>query len=572
MTKKVTGKDLEKLIEGVLNEKGTISVPYKLEKDYDRMQTTMKDLTGYKGKETPKPRNLFDKLVDLAQRKGEQRKVERADVEDYLNQNLNPKTLLADLAAEIKPDNRKEALSNLQKAFQDVENDLLNDEKLKALFTSKDRAEVDRGLRAMTSSNVDLKTRAQDSFAKIAKEVEVDVKELYKTLSTGTIDAIKPSQQPFGRSADPSSLPKTSLDTTGEKFNAGVPVKADLNLVNQFRSIGGESIIEKLKELKDFGENVALGKDGIAEWLKTHNEFDLINYSAVLAMLADISREYRAIESGYQFERWLALFMNMPVVGGENGMADNLAKSTGGANIYTSAKMYQNACGVSQSYKNFGEQFKDKNDPVYYFVIEKRGQKFGPASSYTSVSDLTCYLVKISKDETVSPIPYVGQLIGSDGSPKTIQYPLKMKDKNQTLLMPCEGYDDDKDLQEFSFFSIPTLPTMLEVSEEDIQTTAEFLSDKIEESTAEVSKKIISAYKSLQKVEQDTDNYRSVKGKGKTIGDSTSYIEAISKNYNDYKRMMNDVFRSEKEGTRITESKKITASHLQKIIEENFKK
>ena len=235
--------------------------------------------------------------------------------------------------------------------------------------------------------------------------------------------------------------------------------------------------------------------------------------------------------------------------------------------------MYKNPCGVSQSIKNFYSEFENKSDPVYYFVIEKRGQRFGPASSYTSISDLTCYLVKITKDAEATPVPYVGQLIGSKGEAKTVPYPLKMKDKNQVLLMPCESKDDDRSLQEFSFFSIPTLPTMQEVSESDIKTTADFLSSKIEESTAEISKKIISAYKSLQKVEQDTDNYRSVKGKGKgTIGDSSAYIEAISKNYSNYKTMMNDVFASQKEKKKIDESQKITAEMIQKLIQENFKK
>jgi len=271
-------------------------------------------------------------------------------------------------------------------------------------------------------------------------------------------------------------------------------------------------------------------------------------------MLADISREYRAIEGGYQFERWLSLFMNMPVVGGENGMADNLAKATNNDTIYTSAKMYANVCGVSQALKNFKEQFKDKKDPVYYFVVEKKGEKFGPASSYTSISNLNCYLVKIFPDNEAKPLPYSGQLIGPNGKPTTPPYPLKMKDKTQVMLMPCASQEDTLS-EEYAFFSIPTLPEGIEPTDAEIMTTADYLSGQIQKSSAEISKKIMTAYQSLQKVEQDTDNYRSIKGQGKgTIGTSSDYIEAISRNYNQYKLLMNQIFAGEKEDKKIKES------------------
>ena len=105
-----------------------------------------------------------------------------------------------------------------------------------------------------------------------------------------------------------------------------------------------------------------------------------------------------------------------------------------------------------------------------------------------------------------------------------------------------------------------------------VQTAASFLAGEIEKSTAEISKKMISAYKSLQKVEQNTDNYRSAKGKGETTGTASDYISAISTDYAIFKSMMNDVFESEGETEKINESKKVTADFLKKLISESLNK
>jgi len=572
MSKKVTGNDLKKLLEGVLSEK--MEIPYDIGNDkYTKpVKQKMADLSGY-GVKANKNRNLFQKLLALAKLDRPDRKINREDLKDYLESNRDPSEIINSIAKELKRENKDSVVSVLTLAFFDVEKDLLTDEKLIKLFTSKNRAEIDRALRALGSVNNDLKQRAAKVFGALATQSNTTVPELRQTLSTGTVEDVDPTQQPFGRAAEPSSLPKSSLETTGDDFKSGSSVKADRNIVNQFRSIGGSSIIEKLDELKAFGEAVNGGKEGISGWLESHNEFDLINYSAVLSMLADISKEYSAIESGYQFERWLALFMNMPVVGGENGMADNLAKATNGGTIYTSAKMVKNPCSISQALRNFEAQFKESQDPVYYFSVQKKGDRFGPASSYTNISDLVLYLIKIVPDEEQNDLPYKGQLIGSNGSPKSPEYGLKIDPQSPTkvLIMPCTNKGSDVEMEQYAFFSIPTLPKVPHTGEM-VQTAANFLAGEIEKSTAEISKKMISAYKSLQKVEQNTDNYRSVKGKGETMGTASDYIKAINTDYGAFKALMNDVFVSEDEKEKINESKKVTPSFLKKLIQEKFKK
>tara|TARA_R110001583_G_scaffold23235_1_gene86081 strand:+ start:9070 stop:10773 length:1704 start_codon:yes stop_codon:yes gene_type:complete len=565
-------KEIDKLIEQVLNEKG-IDLPFDLggKTWTPKAKKTMPPITGFK-KDTVGSTNwkLFQKLLTLAKNAKSPEQIESQDLQVYLNNNQDPEIILAELEKEIKSDNRPETVGNLRVAFQEVENGLLNDKKLSELFNSTDREQVDRGLRALNSINGKLKSKAGTIFKQLAAASSVSVAELHQALKTGTIKDVDPSQQPFGRSADPSSLSKTSMDTTGSDFKEGIPVEADRNLVNQFRSIEGDSILGKLEQLKLFGEAVNGGKPGINTWLQSHNQFELINYSAVLAMLADIPREYSAIESGYQFERWLALFMNIPIVGGENGMADNLGQATDGGTIYTSAKMYANACGVSQALANFEEHFKT-DAPVYYFVMEKKGEKFGPASNYTSIAGLNCYLVKISKDDSDKPLPYVGQLIGPNGTAKTKQYPLKMKDKLQVMLMPCSDIGETLN-EEYAFFSIPTLPNV-GATPQAVNTTAEYFASEIRKSAADISIKILDAYKSLQKVEQDTDNYRSVKGKGKdTVGTSSNYIKSISKNYGDYKNLMNSVFDSEKETEKISESHDNLDSLIETIIKQTLLK
>jgi len=572
MSKKITGSDFKKLLEGVLNE--DLKVPYDIgDNRYTRpVKQKMADLSGY-GVKAKKNRDLFQKLLALAKLDYPDRKINREDLKGYLEFNRNPAEIISSIAKELKPRKKASVISGLTSAFSDVENSLLTDERLKALFVSKDRKQIDRALRALGSVNDDLKQRAATVFGALASQSNTTVPELRQTLSTGTVEDVDPTQQPFGRAADPSSLPKSSLETTGDDFKSGSSVKADRNIVNQFRSIGGSSIIEKLDELKAFGAAVNGGEDGISGWLKSHNEFDLINYSAVLSMLADISKEYSAIESGYQFERWLALFMNMPVVGGENGMADNLAKTTNDGTIYTSAKMVKNPCSISQALSNFRAQFEQSRDPVYYFSVQKKGDRFGPASSYTNISDLVLYLVRIVPDNTQEGLRYKGQLIGSNGTPKSPEYGLKTDPEHPTkvLIMPCTSSKDDAGMEQYAFFSIPTLPEVPHTGEM-VQTAANFLAGEIEKSTAEISKKMISAYKSLQKVEQNTDNYRSVKGKGETVGSASDYIKAINTDYGAFKALMNDVFASEEETEKINESKKITANLLKKLIKENFMK
>ena len=572
MTKKVTGNDLKKLLEGVLSEE--MEIPYDIGNNRytGPVKKKMAALSGY-GTTAKRNKALFNKLMGLAELDPPERMINREDLKDYLELNLDPSEIINSVAKELKTEKKEGVITGLTSAFADVENSLLTDEGLKALFTSKDRKQIDRALRALSSTNSNLKKRAATAFVALADESNTTVPELRQTLSTGTVEDVDPTQQPFGRAADPSSLPKSSLETTGDDFKSGSSVKADRNIVNQFRSIGGSSIIEKLDELKAFGAAVNGGENGISGWLKSHNEFDLINYSAVLSMLADISKEYSAIESGYQFERWLALFMNMPVVGGENGMADNLAKATKGGTIYTSAKMVKNPCSISQALSNFKAQFEQSQDPVYYFSVQKKGDRFGPASSYTNISDLVLYLIKIVPDEEQNDLPYKGQLIGSNGSPKSPEYGLKIDPGSPTkvLIMPCTSRKSDAEMEQYAFFSIPTLPEVSHTGEM-VQTAANFLAGEIEKSTAEISKKMISAYKSLQKVEQNTDNYRSVKGKGETMGTASDYIKAINTDYGAFKALMNDVFVSQDEEEKINESKKVTSDSLKKLFSESFKR
>ena len=268
-----------------------------------------------------------------------------------------------------------------------------------------------------------------------------------------------------------------------------------------------------------------------------------------------------------------SIVYDMPVVGGENGMADNLAKATKGGTIYTSAKMVKNPCSISQALSNFKAQFEQSQDPVYYFSVQKKGDRFGPASSYTNISDLVLYLIKIVPDEEQNDLPYKGQLIGSNGSPKSPEYGLKIDPESPTkvLIMPCTSRKSNVEMEQYAFFSIPTLPEVPHTGEM-VQTAANFLAGEIEKSTAEISKKMISAYKSLQKVEQNTDNYRSVKGKGETMGTASDYIKAINTDYGAFKALMNDVFVSQDEEEKINESKKVTSDSLKKLFSESFKR
>jgi hypothetical protein len=221
MSKKVTGNDLKKLLEGVLSEK--MEIPYDIgnNKYTNPVKQKMADLSGY-NVNAKKNKDLFQKLLALAKLDPPDRKINREDLKDYLEFNRNPAEIINSIAKELKPEKKDSVVSGLTLAFSDVENSLLTDERLKALFTSKDRKQIDRALRALGSVNNDLKQRAAKVFGALATQSSTTVPELQQTLSTGTVEDVDPTQQPFGRAAEPSSLPKSSLETTGDDFKSEI--------------------------------------------------------------------------------------------------------------------------------------------------------------------------------------------------------------------------------------------------------------------------------------------------------------------------------------------------------------
>ena len=188
-------KELDKLIEGILNERG-IDLPYDIgAKNWTRTsQRNVADVSGYSPTNSKKSKNynLFQKLLALAKLDKDEKKIEVDDLQNYLNANEDPEVILKQLAADIRPENLEDTIVNLRNAFQQVENDLLDQEALKKLFSSKERKEIDRGLRALKSTNDSLKTKALEVFSNLARKSKVEVKELFKTLSTATIDAVDP--------------------------------------------------------------------------------------------------------------------------------------------------------------------------------------------------------------------------------------------------------------------------------------------------------------------------------------------------------------------------------------------
>ena len=121
----------------------------------------------------------------------------------------------------------------------------------------------------------------------------------------------------------------------------------------------------------------------------------------MLSYLANEIKTRGAKEAGYSFEKWLAVLLNFPVVGADNGAADNLGK-VGATTIYTSAKLYANLSGEygpSQS-TNGMKEITSKGDKIYYFIAIKTKDpdaKSG-AEGFSFIATLDLYLVEISED------------------------------------------------------------------------------------------------------------------------------------------------------------------------------
>ena len=242
------------------------------------------------------------------------------------------------------------------------------------------------------SSNPDLKQSAEDVLNKPPEELTSD----FKT-ATAAADSVDTFAQ--GSLGDVRSSATFATDASGSDFEKinNFKVAAPQSMIDRFAQIRGADnkggLLAKFQELTDFGKKLEGGKDAVEDWMKEKVAQDGISplqaqllfmtYVPAYLLLADISKVISGNEAGYAFEKYLALLLNSPILGGANGAADNVSQIIDGEEyVYMSAKIYigYNFQGVSQALggsEGVDKLVKENGKDLFYITIAKVGNISG---------------------------------------------------------------------------------------------------------------------------------------------------------------------------------------------------
>ena len=558
MTNKVTKSDLEKLIEGVLSEK--INVKMGGIDAFDVYSGLRKD----RAPKDEKDQENWAKLGVPASQASRR----------------NAYKTTAKLAGIKTKDDEltDEDLKQVVKNFVDKTN---NDKKL----TEEEEELIALVVRMRNKGNESVKNKINKM---IAAEIlgaiggaagdasrEGKVKELeYKILSQ--IEKLEDQRvTPFAGQ----QMPLRSMETTEDDFKAGKMPKASPYLVDLFSGIEGTSISTKLKSIAEFAQ--AAEQEDLQSWSQGKNEFAPFIYAKALSYLAEEIKKTGSTEAGFQFERWIALLLNLPVAGAEQSAADNLGKIKGGI-VYTSAKLYKNVYGdfsPSQSKEKLLNTTDGGTNSIYYFIGHKKmggseGGAEGKVQGFHFIDAIDLYMIEVFEESGTLKGRFVYPQGG--GLEKSNSWDLVPKtkegetDENQMVITPqikaVEG-----NFEAYKFTTIP-LPQG-EITDNQLETTAEFLARSVNEIQDQpVTKAIMDAATSIKRMEANTDSYVGKSSKKK--GSGSAYIAKITDDYVGLKDLYKQIFQygGGDIPSSLNESKKITAKQLQKLIEEKFKK
>ena len=433
------------------------------------------------------------------------------------------------------------------------------------------------------SDEVKAMVKTQFNAALSASRGAVDTSQLSSAITSLIGDRDGQRVNPIGAQG----LPARSLETSEkefkeEEFKEGRMPKASPNLIALFGSIEGSSIQEKLTSISEFSQ--AAQNETLDQWSQDKDSFAAFTYAKVLNLLAGI-KTTGSSEAGFDFERWLALLLNIPVAGAEQGAADNLGK-IGEEIVYTSAKLYKYIYG-----ENAPTQAKAKllettkgGKKMYYFIGQKivgasGGGQAGKVQGYHFIEAIDLYMVEISQTKGKKlQGRFVRQKEGG-GLQATQPYLLstKVKDgqtvESQMVLTPQVPGDTNKFI--FSKIYLP----QGEITDNELENTAEYLTRQVNSIDDNVTQAIMNAAKSIVEMKADTESYagKSVKKKK----GASDYIDKIAKSHKSLVTLYNTIFqygegdkedRTKKFDRSVTAESKITADYLRKLIEESFKK
>ena len=489
-----------------------------------------------------------DNAFELASLGGQPERLNKADIRKFVKDNIDYYKGITD---EFKPGTLKAAAAiNLilssNSADERIKNTIINTIRDQVLGTKEIEAEKQEEVINQIISVIG------------SQEIPKD----------GDRSDIEPRTNPLAGQ----TLPRRSLETTEDKFTAdNWYANASPELVNLFSSIDGDSIVAKLSSITNFSDFAA--RKDLNEWVKKFaggNQFKAFTYGKVLAMFADLVQSSGVSEAGFEFERWMALLLNLPVAGAEQGAADNLGKILTSAEpptkqtVFTSAKLYKYISGPNSPSQACAKLMHTTHAPIgsegansiFYFVAHKRYLDDDKRAMFTNekgeeekikvqglkwIESIDMYLIQIYQNEKKK---LVGRFIDQTGAPSHSK-PYLLVDKstinpdysegNQCVLTPA-GRDLDLSPHVFATLYIPSG----KVTEESMQTAAEFLTDKLRKiDNQPITKAILDAATKIKNIEANVDSYASTADQKKG---GTAYLNKITTDYLDLEGLYDQIF------------------------------
>lgn len=425
-----------------------------------------------------------------------------------------------------------------------------------------------------TSEDSDLATSAQD----VIDSPPVDAQDL-KNLTSDFEGTVKASEE-YDEFYTPdinkikSATTFDDLKNSYKKFNA-FEVKAPRSMMDQFNKIDGEGLLGKFGELANFGKAIEGGKEGAEGWINKKAEgsdtksasLKFMNYAAAYITYADMSKHISGNEAGYAFEKYLALLLSAPVLGGSNGAVDNVAKITGNNPVFMSAKFMAGSSikGITQAIQGkegINAVVKDNRQPVYYLSMAKlRGTDVNDSGVATALAGartgeslsqafdyLGLFLMKIAHDGE----KYTGDLLNDKGAsvlsyePQIVTKDVKNKEtgaletiEDKLEIFPTVEFKGDT-IEMFKKFAkgdlggflipTPVLGSGEKTAEQLATLTAAVVSDVASNLGNNIIDMVRGVYKALEATQNDTRSYVATRSGG-SPNDAAKYVMDISDKY-----------------------------------------
>ena len=549
MTKKVTGKDLEKLIEGVLSERKNIAIepfPDKSEKDFGTHNDVKQWFDEffedfYKGGLAKPGSAGYTAFGDTIRGKAEATSANRVAAAKTLLTVLNKDSTGTDLS--------DEDVENLTPAQKEVVSRFLNTLASSANNTTfPDKAKILGDLQAIVSG----------------VKSDVDTDEIPQRIPVADKKISSISSFSFSR-----------LESSDASVIAGEFLGSQNELINSiFAGKGVKSRIEKLSQTSKDAWDLIAG--GTPSGTNRENVQKLMMVDLINSMVNEIDSRAGA----YFFEGFCALLFGGKVVGGSMGGADFEIGDTKG-----SSKFYSNWGGFGQAVLNFEVYAGDKQKTgkiVHYVIIIKdktapiteadKGAREGAVYSF----NMHYIGVKTMKGTTSNTLDFTlvdhrGNIIGESKS--------RVLKKGSKLKLSDPNY------------AVPSLVGSFQLYSGSAQNFSQALDASLKDDTGKMSKEnnlkatitiVRDYFDNMFKAEESTkkyinmtrDNPKEILNVGQEAlrftDEASSNLDklvvALSPKKSEETKISGDP------GKRTIAEQKITAKMLQKLIEENFKK